>query len=172
MAVHILTLIQVKHTVLNMADIFDQYLQLNKPAQTESSSDSTYDNFLSLNNSPADVSTAKTYVDNPEMNQHAGMCQQFVEQVTQGKTGIYPSAIDAWQQQQNRARAGLDGAKPGDAVYFAPDSSNGYSGHTGILTKDGKFISATDNGVKEMSIQDWQNMTNQQVMGYLPEGRN
>ena len=95
-------------------------------------------------------------------------CQKFVEQATLGHSGVYPSAIAAWQAQQDKARPGLQGINPGDLVYFAPDQSNGNFGHTGIYTGNGRFVSATDNGVKDVGISDWMNSTGQRPLGYIP----
>lgn len=115
---------------------------------------------------PDDVALAQKSIGDQSYN---GWCQAFVEHATQGKTGLYPSAIAAWQQQQNKAVPGLTGVKPGDPIYFAPNDSNEGYGHTGIYVGDNKFISATDNGVKTYDLNDWSNMTGQQILGYLKE---
>lgn len=96
-------------------------------------------------------------------------CQAFVEKVTKGKTGIYPSAITAWQQQQNKAVSGTRGMKPGDVIYFSPNASNQGYGHTGIYVGNNKFISATGKGVAEVDLSQWQQMTGQQLLGYVPQ---
>jgi len=95
-------------------------------------------------------------------------CQKFVEQATLGHSGVYPSAIAAWNAQQDKARPGLNGINTGDLVYFAPDQSNGNFGHTGIYTGNGNFVSATDNGVKQLGIGDWMKSTGQRPLGYIP----
>ncbi len=101
---------------------------------------------------------------------YIGYCEAFTEQVTVGHQGIWPSAISAWNGQQDKAVQGLDGVQPGDAIYFAPDQSNSGYGHTGVYSGDNRFVSATDNGVQETNLNDWQNMTGQQILGYIPHG--
>ncbi len=115
---------------------------------------------------PDDVALAQRSTGDQSYN---GWCQAFVEHATMGKTGIFPSAIAAWNNQQDKAIPGLDGVKAGDPIYFAPNSSNEGYGHTGIYTGNGKFISATDNGVKEIPIDEWSKATGQQILGYLKE---
>ena len=95
-----------------------------------------------------------------------------MEEKTTGRSGIYGSAIEAWQQQQKKAVQGINGLREGDAVYFTPNSSNDGSGHTGIYTGNGRFISATYNGVEENDLQEWQNRTGQNVLGYIPQRGN
>lgn len=97
---------------------------------------------------------------------YIGLCERFVEN-TQGKSGIYPSAADAWNAQLNNASNDMNSIQPGDEVYFAPDSSNHYQGHTGIYTGNNKMISATDNGVEQSDLNDWQNQTGQKLLGYV-----
>lgn len=105
---------------------------------------------------------------------YIGLCQKFVEQATMGSTGHYASASDAWHQQQDRAvkDSNLNGIQPGDAVYFDADQSNQGYGHTGIYTGNGKFISATDNGVQNNPLSDWIGQTGQKVLGYIPHVAN
>jgi len=111
---------------------------------------------------PLSLAIAKKQLGDRE---YIGYCEKFVEQVTKGTTGIYPSAIDAWNQQQDKAVTGLDGVQPGDPVYFAPDSSNQGYGHTGIYAGDNQFVSATDNGIQQNDLGKWQQSTGQQVLG-------
>ncbi len=115
---------------------------------------------------PSYVKTAAGDVGDQSYN---GYCQQFVEQVALGRTGVYPSAVEAWNgyTQSGKAKSGIAGAKPGDLVYFAPDPSNGNYGHTGIVTGNNKFISATYSGVKEADLSDWQKQTGQQILGHV-----
>ena len=122
-------------------------------------------NGVKLQTTPADVRNAESQLGSSDFN---GWCQAFVEESTMGKRGTYPSAIDAWVKQQDKARPGLAGIMPGDPIYFSPNKSNRGFGHTGIYMGNGQFISATDNGVQENSLNDWQNMTGQQVLGYIP----
>lgn len=100
---------------------------------------------------------------------YTGLCERFVE-MTQGVRGKFASAIDAWHKQADQAVSGLGGIKPGDAIYFAPDRTNSGYGHTGVYTGDGKMISATNNGVKEIPLSNWIKSTGQQVLGYIPKG--
>lgn len=102
-------------------------------------------------------------------HKYDGWCQAFVEHATLGKTGVFPSAIDAWQAQQDKAVSGLNGIKAGDPIYFSPNQSNDGYGHTGIYAGDNKFISATDNGIKTIDLKEWSKATGQQVLGYLKE---
>lgn len=112
------------------------------------------------------LQAASQYLGTQDFN---NFCQAFVEKVTQGKTGIYPSAIQAWQSQQNNAVQGTQGLQPGDTVYFSPNASNNGYGHTGVYQGNGKFISATSNGVREYDLNQWQQMTGQQLLGYVPQ---
>lgn len=99
-----------------------------------------------------------------------GLCQAWVEQQTLGHTGVYPSALSAWNQQQNKAVKGtLTGIQPGDLVYFDANSGNGGYGHTGIYRGNGQFVSATDNGIAINSIAEWQKGTGQNLLGYIPQ---
>lgn len=99
---------------------------------------------------------------------YIGLCQAFVEKATKGREGIYTSAIDAWKRQQDKARTNLADIRPGDAVYFAPDSSNGGYGHTGVYAGNGQFISATYNGIKQVNLNDWVKSTGQRLLGFIP----
>ena len=117
------------------------------------------------------VATSDKLPTNPNTGNtnYNGWCQSFVEQVT-GSDQKFPSASDAWDKQSNKVN-GLTGIKTGDAIYFAPDSSNDFSGHTGIYLGNDQFISATDNGVQQMPLSSWQKLTGQQVLGYIPVAR-
>lgn len=102
-------------------------------------------------------------------SQWAGLCQAYVEQQTLGHTGVYPSAVAAWNSQQRNQRTDLQNIKPGDALYFAPDSSNQGFGHAGIFAgydNNGHPImqSALYNGVQNTDLTNW----NQKVLGYIP----
>ena len=115
------------------------------------------------------LQTASQYLGTNDFNNY---CEAFVEQVTQGKTGIYPSAIQAWISQQKNAVPGTNGIQPGDTIYFSPNQSNNGYGHTGIYIGNGQFISATYNGVKTANLSSWQQSTGQQILGYIPTGQN
>lgn len=101
-----------------------------------------------------------------------GLCERFVEQVSKGATGMFASAKDAFNQQKQQGQAQTDFSKmkPGDAIYFAADASNGGYGHTGIYSGNGKFISATNNGVQEHPIDQWSKSTGQKPVGFVPQG--
>lgn len=99
------------------------------------------------------------------------LCQKFVEEATYGRSGLFPSAYAAYRAQQKAARTDYQNIKPGDLLYFAPDASNGYSGHTGIYTGNGQMVSATYGGVKQSNVSQWLQGTGQQILGYIPVGR-
>lgn len=103
---------------------------------------------------------------------YIGLCQAFVEKTTQGREGIYRSAIDAWNNQINKAQNNMANIRPGDAVYFAPDGSNGNYGHTGVYAGNGQFISATYNGVQQYDLNDWIRETGQKLLGFIPSNDN
>lgn len=114
------------------------------------------------------LNTASQYLGTKDFNNY---CEAFVEQATQGHTGVYPSAIQAWIAQQQSARLGTQGIQPGDTIYFGADKSNGGYGHTGIYIGNGQFISATYNGVKTADLSKWQASTGQKLLGYIPSGQ-
>lgn len=118
---------------------------------------------------PSVLNKAKQALGNQD---YTGLCEKFVE-MTQGTTGKYASAIDAWNKQgaDGKAQSGLQGIQPGDAIYFAPDKTNSGYGHTGVYTGDGNMISATNNGVKETPLSGWIKSTGQQILGYIPKGQ-
>ncbi len=99
---------------------------------------------------------------------YIGLCERFVEVATQGKSGLYPSAIAAFNAQKGNA-TDLANAKPGDAIYFAPDASNEGFGHTGVISGNGNMISATNTGVKETPIDKWTANTGQKILGVIPK---
>ena len=117
---------------------------------------------------PETLAFAKAHLGKKE---YQGYCQKF----TRLSQGINESqggtAIEAWNNIQNK-KPGLSGINPGDPLYFSANASNEGMGHTGIYSGNNKFISATDNGIKEYSIPEWQQMTNQSIMGYVPGGNN
>lgn len=116
---------------------------------------------------PKSLDTAINKLDDQS---YIGFCERYVENVN-GKSGVYPSAAVAWEKQQDTAVQGLQGVKPGDTIYFAPDDSNHGYGHAGIYTGEGKFVSATSSGVKEHPLVDWVKSTGQQILGYIPKGK-
>lgn len=114
----------------------------------------------------SNIGSAASYIGSKAFDD---LCQAFVEQATYGHQGIYPSAISAWNSQNNKV-SGTSGIQPGDLVYFDADKSNGGLGHTGIYTGSNQFISATNNGVQSNDLDKWQKGTGQQLLGYIPQG--
>lgn len=115
----------------------------------------------------SNISSAQQYLGSQKFDD---LCQAFVEQATYGHQGVYPSAIAAWNSQNNRVR-GMQGIQPGDLVYFDADSSNNGFGHAGIYMGNNQFISATNNGVQQRDLDQWQKATGQQLLGYVPQGQ-
>jgi cell wall-associated NlpC family hydrolase len=101
-------------------------------------------------------------------HEYDGLCEAYAEQQKHGVTGLYPSAIDCWNQSKNKVQ-GTAGIRPGDQVFFAPDKSNSGYGHTGIYEGNGQFKSATYNGVQTNDLNHWQQNTGQQLLGYTAE---
>lgn len=116
---------------------------------------------------PKILDQAKRYLDDQN---YIGLCERFVEKVTKGATGLFPSAIAAWQGQQDKASTDLSQLKAGDSLYFAPDQSNGGYGHTGIYEGNGNMISATNSGVKSTPLDKWVSSTGQKVLGFIRNG--
>lgn len=118
--------------------------------------------------SDANAQTAETSVGRQDRN---GLCQQFVEEATYGKGGIYPTASAAWNTYVKNGQAfqgDVSKAPPGTLIYFAPDASNGDEGHVGIaLNAKGDMISATDNGIEVSNVADWEKTTGQKSLGYV-----
>lgn len=116
---------------------------------------------------PGLLERAKQFLGRQE---YIGLCQAFVERATKGREGLFDSAIDAWNKQQNKAQTDMSRIKPGDAIYFAPDASNGWYGHTGVYAGNGQFISATYNGIKQSDLNEWIKSTGQKLLGFISEG--
>ena len=139
-----------------------------KNASTQMPLDNIVDtakNNINQSVTPNNISVAQQQLGNTNYND---LCQKFVEQMTMGRTGVYPSAIHAWNALASKAYAGLGGIKEGDVIYFAPNASNRGWGHTGIYKGNNQFISATDNGVQVNDLNNWQQTTGQQVLGFVP----
>jgi len=99
---------------------------------------------------------------------YAGYCLQWVDD-KQGVTGSrQPTAYADYQAraQQGDVKESTKDIPDGARVYFSPDSSNGGMGHIGIANGDGTFTSATDNGVKTFSLNDWIKITGQKFLGW------
>jgi cell wall-associated NlpC family hydrolase len=98
------------------------------------------------------------------------MCERFAEEATYGKSGMYGSAADAWDNyaQSGKAYQGnIQEAPSGALIYFAPDNSNGGFGHVGVADGKGNMISATYNGVQASNIDDWIKNTGQTPLGFV-----
>lgn len=113
--------------------------------------------------SPRDLDIARQFLGTKKF---IGYCQSFVRQVTGGKT-TGASAIQAWNRAPQKVQ-GTQGIKPGDLVYFSPNTSNRGYGHTGIYAGNGQFISATNSGIKQTNVLDWMKTTGQRLLGYVP----
>src|ERR1035437_8093444 len=98
---------------------------------------------------------------------YIGWCQAFVRSV--GGTTSGASAYQAWQNAGNKV-TGTQGMQPGDLVYFSPNQGNNNDGHTGVYAGNNQFISATDSGILNEDLQNWQTATGQQLLGYVPQG--
>lgn len=140
----------------NISDYFNKLFGKTSGASTSDYFDKL---FGTSSNGRSIVKNASQYLGQP-LDQ--GDCQAFVEQMTKGRTGIYPTAIDAWNSQNKQAIRGLEGIRPGDAIYFTPN-------HTGIYAGNNQFISATDNGVEINNVNDWSQKTGQGILGYIPQ---
>ena len=118
--------------------------------------------------SPLGLAMAKKQLGKQE---YIGYCESFVENVT-GSGWKGSSASDAWNNQltQGKAVSGLNGVTPGSEIYF--EDPHNSDGHVGIYAGDNQFISATDNGIKQTDINQWQKSTGQKVLGYVPGGQN
>jgi uncharacterized protein YycO len=116
--------------------------------------------------SPKILDKAKQSLGNKDF---IGLCEKFIEQVTQGKSGLFQSAVAAWDHytKSGQASPGLTNAKAGDMIYFAPDKSNHNYGHVGLLDSGGNLISATNSGVKSIPLQKWTEATGQKVLGVV-----
>lgn len=120
---------------------------------------------------PQDLALAKSQLGKKE---YIGYCQEFVEKAS-GQGVMGSSASQAWQNQQDKAVQGLEGVEPGDQIYFS--NPNNPDGHVGIVsnidqTGTPSFISATNNGIEENSLPEWEQMTGQTPLGYIPQKTN
>lgn len=97
-------------------------------------------------------------------------CEKFVEESIYGKSGLYPSAADAWNnyvQSGKEVGGNILNAPRGALIYFAGDNSNDGYGHAGIADGQGNFVSATSNGVKTVPLNEWVQTTGQKPLGYV-----
>ncbi len=102
-------------------------------------------------------------------HEYDGLCEKWAEKQVYGKTGIFPSAMAAFNAnaQAGNITSSKDPPK-GAQVFFNSDESNGNFGHTGVSLGGGKFESATYNGIKVFSIPDWEKNTGQVYIGATP----
>jgi hypothetical protein len=101
---------------------------------------------------------------------YAGLCLKWVDD-QQGNSNRQPTAYADYQAhaQQGDVSASLKDIPIGARTYFSPNDSNGGLGHVGIYAGNGKFISATDNGIKTFAIKDWEAATGQSFLGWVPK---
>jgi cell wall-associated NlpC family hydrolase len=107
---------------------------------------------------PSDVQTADSQQGNTDLN---GFCETAVERWAKlPKMGA--TAQDAWGNwaQQGKAKEGLQGAQPGDLLYFSGNNSNSNEGHAALFEGyDPKgnpvMVSATDNGIARSDVNEW-----------------
>lgn len=150
----------------NMNSPYDAYLDL--PSQTSSGQSNPYAAYMQdQNQTPNDVQNAEKYNNQPV---DQGECETFAEQITDGKNWG-STATSAFKNQVNAgigiADPTLQGAVPGDKIYFAPDASNNYNGHVGVLVNmKGDFISADYDKVSMNNLSTW----GQQPVGYVQVG--
>lgn len=121
---------------------------------------------LDKNKEPDSIINAKLLMDKPDED-YRGLCQRFAEFAAYGKKDLSPSAIQFWKDAPNKVQ-GFKGMKKGDLIYFDANKSNRGFGHVGVYEGNGRFISATDNGIESQPIESWVNKTSQRPLGYLP----
>lgn len=118
---------------------------------------------------PQDVQTADSQQGSQDLN---GFCETAVEQWA-GLPKMGATATDAWNNfvSQKKASAGIQGAQPGDLLYFGANDGNSNEGHAALFEGyDSKgnpmMISATNNGVQRSDVNHWsQNVA--PLLGYV-----
>jgi hypothetical protein len=119
------------------------------------------------------IDNAKKYVGNQDANDsYAGWCQKFTDDILNTpQEQRQSSALNTFQNNPNSVNdPSLKGIQPGDLVYFDAAQSNQGDGHVGFYEGNGKFISATDNGIVDnKNINEWNQQNNQSVLGYIPK---
>ncbi len=152
------------------------YDQLNQIANPSENSD-PYSALDQISQTPADVSEATALGNQPSSSKYNRMCQQFVDDVLQTPPqNRQASASDAWNNyvQQGLAHSGTEGMQQGDLLYF--QDPNDPSGHVGLVSSNGKFISATEvnpqKPVQNQSIAAWQDLTGQKILGFVKNPEN
>lgn len=118
---------------------------------------------------PQDVKTADAQQGNSDLN---GYCETAVERWAK-LPNMGATAKDAWNNwaQKGKASPGLNGAQPGDILYFGPNDGNSNEGHAALFEgRDPKgnpiMVSATDNGIQRDDVNHWsQNVA--PLLGYV-----
>ena len=150
----------------------DSYFSGLDTQPTQTNAPESYFSGLNSSSNTQDVKLASSDLGDQSYDDY---CQEFVDNVlgTPAQNRA-TTAANAWSnyQQSGQATPGTSGIQPGDIVYFAPDQSNGYDGHTGIYTGNNSFISATYNGVQNNNLDKWQKSTGQQILGYVKNPEN
>lgn len=122
-----------------------------------------------LNQNPQDVQNANADQGRQDLN---GWCEAAVEKWANlpQEGGTASQAWDNWVQ-KGKAYTGLNGAQPGDLLYFGANDGNSNEGHAAMYEgKDSAgndiMISATDNGVQRDDVNQWsQNVA--PLLGYV-----
>lgn len=138
-------------------------------------------NFLQLyKNQSAKATGSNPYGPAPSgmsQSQWNGMCEAWLEQQEYGHTGVFPSAIAAANHYatSGQLKSGLQGAKPGDMLFFGANSGNGNDGHAAkFLGYDQQgnpmMQSATYNGVQNSNVANW-NSSVAPLLGYVSMGK-
>lgn len=125
--------------------------------------DWSYQGNKPLNNSNS-VTAAQSDIGDQNYN---NLCQKFVEQETLGHTGVYGSAIKAYEDQAGKGNVSSDygSLQPGDILFF--EDKNQPDGHTALYAGNGKMVSAESaDGVQQRNLSDWIRSTGQTPLGF------
>lgn len=102
-----------------------------------------------------------------------GLCESYAEEQTLGHTGVYPSAIAAYNAnaQSGNINTGSTNIPKGAQLFFGADSTNGGFGHTTVSLgsdKSGNTLmeGATYNGVKVNTLNSWLQSSGQKYLGW------
>lgn len=98
-------------------------------------------------------------------------CERYGELMTTGKVGQFASAADAVQHyaKTGALQQGFDNAKPGKTLVYFSDPNQPF-GHVGVFqgfSPSGAPLmrSATGMGIRDSDINQWQQATNQKMLG-------
>lgn len=101
----------------------------------------------------------------------ANLCEAYAEKSIYGKTGIFPTAIAAFQanaQNGNISTSTKDIPK-GSQIFWSADQSNGQNGHTMVANGNSTYRSPlSDGSIKDFTLQDWAKYSGQKYLGYAP----